>query len=119
MTHNDFIVLVDKNTRNQALWYLPVDQRDDKKTILEQLYEEFGEDSINNTTLEEVPFEGWDLDTLAEYLGDLMEDVNWHSRADWEPRMFAEALTQPEIDESARRSVYRAIIRGFESRINR
>lgn len=114
MTHNDFVVLVNKKTGQQNAYYLPLWDRGNWEKHME---EDFGKEALLENNCLPVPFEDWTLDTLVEVLGNIMEDANWHSRAEYEPRLLADAMVEAGVPNKVARLAYRSMMEGFEKQI--
>lgn len=116
MTHNDFVVLVSKKTGEQNAYYLPLWDRGNLSWE-EHFKMEFGEEESFEMHMVPVAFENWTLDTLVEVLGNIMEDANWHSRAEYEPRLLADSMMEAGVPNKVARLAYRSMMEGFERQI--
>ena len=81
----------------------------------EAFYKEFHE---NYDDFIVIDFEDISIALLSEMLGNILEDSNYHTRAQYEPKLLWKSLVDSDLEDYQMREVFRNFIIGVENELS-
>lgn len=102
-----FHVLMDKQTEERGIYYY-----DAEDSSIEELSEEFSEDFAIK---EEIPYEEWNGNEIAEVIGDILEDCNMHSSLHL-CDMFCDSIREAGMDDNTVTAILKKVAENIVDR---